>query len=56
MQKYYDEKSECPKCRNNKISTRFIPGLLIRQEGEMRRRCVRCGHVWYEKPLDCVKD
>lgn len=59
--KDFDEKSYCPKCHSEDISSVWYPETHYywdRPHGDaeskehIRRRCVRCKYCWNEMPLD----
>lgn len=44
----YNEHRRCPKC-DGLATTEYSRRLPA---NEMKRVCIRCGFVWYAKPLD----
>ena len=52
---YYRESRSCPKCGNDHVTTNF-DGKGDYPTGNMIRKCERCGHWWYERPLDAETD
>ena len=44
----YSERSNCPKCRCQGITTQYVGGL----SNHLRRQCRRCGYAWNERPAD----
>lgn len=44
----YDANRPCAKCGYTNVLTIYRPPL------RMERRCGRCSHVWFEKPLDAA--
>lgn len=49
----YKEKTKCPKCGNEYITTEFLRDIV---GGTIKRTCGRCGYWWEEMPLDEVED
>ncbi len=45
----YDAERPCAKCGCTSVGTIYRPPL------RMERRCGRCSHVWFEKPLDAAE-
>lgn len=45
----YDAARPCAKCGCTSVGTIYRPPL------RMERRCGRCSHVWFEKPLDAAE-
>jgi len=51
MLKMYCKDSSCPKCGAMGAHTSFRKADTFIRES-MVRTCVRCGYIWFEKPLD----
>lgn len=45
----YDAARPCAKCGSTSVGTFYRPPF------RMERRCGRCSHVWFEKPLDTAE-
>ena len=50
----YNKGSMCSKCGCKHVSTTFEKGNL-KVDDSLKRRCVNCGHVWRELPLDSAE-
>ena len=51
--KKYIKDTICSKCGEEHIRTEFYQNELIYNDfGRIKRTCINCGYVWYEKSLD----
>lgn len=48
----YNREGLCPKCGSILVETKYERDHSTMKYGDIRRTCMCCGYIWYEKPLD----
>jgi hypothetical protein len=49
----YQHECTCVKCGQNNVSAMLQTSVSeIHYDESMQRKCLNCGHYWYERPLD----
>lgn len=52
----YDPNKRCPKCGCGVIETIYKPSTPAFARDRVERKCIRCGCVWDESPLDAEEE
>ncbi len=55
--KPFDRNATCPKCGGEHVSFEYQARYQgWPEDAHMKRKCVECGHVWPEAPLDAAPE